>query len=43
MPKTNQENKPADIVIADDSPVQLETLRYELEKNGHMVRSGTNG
>lgn len=43
MAKNIQENKPADIVIAEDSPVQLETLKYVLEKNGHRVRSGTNG
>jgi len=43
MAKNTQENNPADIVIAEDSPVQLETLKYVLEKNGHRVRSGTNG
>ncbi|MCX6691242.1 MAG: response regulator, partial [Methanoregula sp.] len=43
MPENTQENKPADIVIAEDSPVQLETLKYVLEKKGHRVRSGTNG
>jgi len=43
MAKNIPENKPADIVIAEDSPVQLETLKYVLEKNGHRVRSGTNG
>ena len=43
MQQTNREKKSADIVIADDSPVQLEALRYELEKNGHRVRSGING
>jgi len=43
MPENVQENIPVDIVIADDSPVQLETLRYELEKKGHRVRSGQNG
>ena len=43
MPENSQEKKSADIVIVDDSPVQLETLRFVLEKNGHRVRSGING
>ena len=33
----------AEILIADDEPNQIELMKFNLEKNGFLVRSAYNG